>query len=179
MRRLLLLISLYVAGASAAPKLELPYYDWGRCPFEGCTYQTWLTKQEIIARASPSPAAKVLFKVPRGQQVQGLTGVVITEKTGRINILKPITLGYNDKNEGPLLPMHAGEQLEIIGWVGEGAGLFWYQGKTYTLDYDHTRTEIEYGSGPKTHWWVKIRDKKGHEGWVLESDNFAHMDRFE
>lgn len=161
MRLLLIFVSFLSATVGAKPMLQLPYYDWGRCPFEGCTYQEWTTKQDIIVRAEPTLTAKELFSVPRDQKVQGLTGVVITESTGTVKVIKPIKIGYNDKGEGPLLNMRAGEQIDILGWVGEGAGLFWYKGKTYTLDYDPERSELEYGPPPKNHWWVKIKDYKG------------------
>ncbi|WP_033137589.1 SH3 domain-containing protein [Aeromonas finlandensis] len=179
MRLLLVLLSLFAAAVSAKPALTLPYYDWDRCPFEGCTYQEWTTKQEVLARAEPSPTAKVLFRVPRNQKVQGLTGVVITEKAGTVTVLKPVKLGYNERGEGPLLNMKTGERLDTLGSIGEGAMLFWYQGNFYTLDYDDEGTEIRYGQNPKNQWWVKIRDNNGREGWVAEANNFAHMDRFE
>jgi len=160
MRLLLVVLSFFAATVSADEKPQVPYYDWGGCPFEGCTYQQWTTKQEVVARAEPSLTAKTLFKVPRGQNVEGLTGVVIVEKPGIVKVLKPVTLGYNDKGEGPLLKLKAGEQL-------------------YTLDDDYERNQIKYGATPKSQWWVKIRDKQGREGWVAEAKNFAHMDRFE
>ncbi|KIQ81075.1 hypothetical protein [Aeromonas sp. L_1B5_3] len=179
MRLLLIALSFFAATASASEQLSVPYYDWGSCPFEGCTYQQWTTKQEVIARAKPSWTAKALFKVPRGKKVEGLTGVVIVEKAGTVKILKPVKLGYNDKGEGPLLNLKAGEQLYTLASIGEGAMRFWYKGKTYTLDYDYGRTQIKYGATPKSQWWVKIRDQQGREGWVAEAKNFAHMDRFE
>ncbi|MCV5366598.1 hypothetical protein OFB70_32040, partial [Escherichia coli] len=73
--------------------------------------------------------------------------------------------------------MKAGETLYILGGLGEGNSLFWYKGKTYILDYDYARKEIRYGRSPQNQWWVKIRNKQGHEGWVAEAKNFAHMDR--
>jgi hypothetical protein len=179
MRLLLLLLSCLAATVSADEKPPLPYQDWGRCPFEGCTYQAWTTKQEVLVRAEPSLTARELFRLPGGQQVEGLTGVVITEEAGQVEILKPIRIGYSTEGKGPLLNMKAGEKLYILGWLGEGAGLFWYKGKTYILDYDYARTEIKYGPPPKNQWWVKIRDKQGREGWVLDTKSFAHMDRFE
>ncbi|MGL5992615.1 MAG: hypothetical protein ACRCZ8_03715 [Aeromonas sobria] len=75
--------------------------------------------------------------------------------------------------------MKAGEKIYLLGWVGEGDGLFWYKGKTYILDYDYARKEVRYGPSPQNQWWVKIRDQQGREGWVAEAKNFAHMDRFE
>ncbi|MEH8130423.1 hypothetical protein [Aeromonas veronii] len=86
MRLLLIALSFFAATASANEKPPVPYYDWGGCPFEGCTYQQWTTKQEVVARAEPSLTAKTLFKVPRGQNVEGLTGVVIVEKPGIVKV---------------------------------------------------------------------------------------------
>lgn len=179
MRLFLLLLSLFATTVSSDEKPRQPYYDWGRCPFEGCTYQAWTTKKEVIIRAEPSSTAKELFRLHRGQQVEGVTGVVITEKAGIVEILRPVKLGYSKEGKGPLFNMKAGEKIYLLGWVGEGDGLFWYKGKTYILDYDYARKEIRYGSSPQNQWWVKIRDQQGREGWVAEAKNFAHMDRFE
>ncbi|WP_421337809.1 hypothetical protein [Aeromonas veronii] len=100
MRLFLLLLSLFAATVSSDEKPRQPYYDWGRCPFEGCTYQSWTTKQEVIVRAEPSLTAKALFRLPRGQQVEGLTGVVITEQPGIVEILRSVKLGYNEEGKG-------------------------------------------------------------------------------
>ena len=179
MRLFLLLLSLFATTVNSDEKPRLPYYDWGRCPFEGCTYQSWTTKQEVIVRAEPSLTARALFRLPRGQQVEGVTGVVITEQPGIVEIPSSVKLGYSKEGKGPLLNMKAGERLYILGGLGEGNSLFWYKGKTYILDYDYARKEIRYGRSPQNQWWVKIRDKQGREGWVAEAKNFAHMDRFE
>lgn len=64
MRLFLLLLSLFAATVNSDEKPRQPYYDWGRCPFEGCTYQAWTTKQEVIVRAEPSMTAKALFRLP-------------------------------------------------------------------------------------------------------------------
>ncbi|KAE9623126.1 hypothetical protein GO627_18690 [Aeromonas veronii] len=37
MRLFLLLLSLFATTVNSDEKPRLPYYDWGRCPFEGCT----------------------------------------------------------------------------------------------------------------------------------------------
>ena len=82
MRLFLLLLSLFATTVNSDEKPRLPYYDWGRCPFEGCTYQTWTTKQEVIVRAEPSLTAKALFRLPRGQQVEGLPGLSLPNNRG-------------------------------------------------------------------------------------------------
>ena len=50
--RTLTVVSLiFLAGLSRAAENteqpKLPYYDWGACPFECCTYQDWTAIKSI------------------------------------------------------------------------------------------------------------------------------------
>lgn len=168
------------ASTQADPVFTLPYYDWGRCPFEGCTYQEWTAKEKIAVRAEPSLNAKVLFQIPRGEKVQALTGVVIVNKPGIVRVIKSVNTGYNEQWEGPLLFLNAGEQLYVTSALGEGSMAIWYKGKIYRLiGEDMLETpEVEFISAPENKWWAKIKDKKGREGWV-ENMNFSNIGRHE
>jgi len=175
----------FCSASSEEAKLKLPFYDWGACPFECCTYRNWETNKPVIVRDKPSGTANELFRIPTHQPVLGITGVVITTKPGVSKIVKPVQLGYSKDGKGPLLSLLPGEAIYTLHYLGEGYELFWYEGHTYS-DQSNV-SEQAYGdvpfegtvkveSRPETTWWVKIKDKKGRKGWSEESDGFDNMD---
>ena len=58
-----------------------------------CTYRQWTAKDDVVLRKEIGKDEPVIFSVKNGENVQALTGVVITRKPGKIRINKPITLG--------------------------------------------------------------------------------------
>jgi hypothetical protein len=172
----------------ASEQLKLPYYDWGACPFECCTYKEWETNKPVIAHEKPLSSSKTLFAVPAKQAVTGLTGVVITTKPGVTRILKPVQLGYTKDEKGPMLSLKSGEKIYTLHYLGEGYDLFWYKGNTYSDQCDVSdnsfgnapfASDVKVESRPKTIWWVKFKDSKGHVGWSEVNNNFDHMDACE
>lgn len=182
------LLAVLVAPAIGAERLPLPYYDWGACPFECCTYREWETSKPVVAREKPSEKAKEVFRVAARKRVIGITGVVITTKSGVTRILKPVELGYDKNGKGPLLSLRPGEAIYPLHYLGEGYDLFWYKGRTYSdqcCDPEGAfgnvplADVIKIETRPETKWWVKFRDSKGRVGWSEVDDNFDHMDACE
>jgi hypothetical protein len=171
---------IYSAENYSSPKL--PYYDWGACPFECCTYRTWTAKENVVIKKHRNKNSPVLYTIQKGDNVQGLTGVVITKKYGRIKALKPITL---DKQQP--ISLKPGDVIYTLHYLGEGFELFWYDGKVYSdeiaaEEIDRTPLAdqpLQVLDLPVTEWWVKIRNKKGQIGWTNETDKFDHMDACE
>jgi hypothetical protein len=174
--------------AIAQEKPPLPYYDWGACPFECCTYRTWEAVRPVIARKSRSRRSAAVFHIKRGEQVQGITGVVITSQYGVTEILKPLQIGYTKTSKSPELSLRAGDIIYTLHYLGEAYDLFWYHGKTYSDEIsvpENAWGKVPYSdalrvkSRPKTDWWVKMKNHKGEVGWSNEVDAFAHMDACE
>src|SRR5229473_2559197 len=91
---LLLLIGLNAGAPSLSPSVPpMPYLDWGACPFECCTYRTWSVLRRTSVLSSRKAGAPVAFHLNAGEKVEGITGVVITTRPGRIKVVAPITLG--------------------------------------------------------------------------------------
>jgi hypothetical protein len=169
-------------------KPKLPYFDWGACPFEGCTYREWEANAPVIAYKSRSTKAEVAFHVQKGERVDGVTGVVITYQFGISKVLKPTTLGYTPKGSKPELNLKPGELLYTLHYAGEGWDLFWYKGKVYTDQINANDPLsgppppgliVQVLTSPKIVWWVKIKNKSGAVGWTTETERFDHMDKFE
>ncbi len=65
----------------------LPLYDWGACPFEGCSYQRqWTAKKQMIVYDTWKQNRQVVTKLSKGDRVFGVTGVFITFKPGVLRV---------------------------------------------------------------------------------------------
>ena len=161
----------------AAEELKLPFEDNGACPFECCTYKKWTVAKDTDAFETHEDNSKLVFKMKKGEEVEGLTGIVITMKPGAAAIKKTISLGQDES-----VTILAGENIALLHYEGEGFSKFWYKGKTYSdeIPFPGEETEsIKTLSEPETVWWVKIKNSKGETGWSHETDHFDHMDSCE
>jgi hypothetical protein len=161
-------------------KPPMPFYDWGACPFEGCTYRRWQAVQPVSVWSARNHR-QVAFTVTRNEWVRGLTGVVITTRPGVSRVLVKMTLGESAKVE-----VAPGDLLYTLHYLGEGYDLFWFHGKTYSdqisgepdPDPPPPEIKIQIISRPQCVWWVKIRNAKGQVGWTDQTDRFTNMDLF-
>ena len=185
----IIVLSASIAAAqSSSDKPTLPYYDWGACPFECCTYKEWTAKRNLNIYKRRSKKSPVSFRVKKGQSVRGLTGVVITTKYGITKIIKPVQIGYTSDSKSPELSLQPGEVVYTLHYQGEAYDLFWYKGKAYSdqisIPDDAWGTPpnsqaLQILSRPKYEWWAIIQDKDGNIGWTKETDAFAHIDACE
>ena len=185
----LLTASLAAAGVAAAadgpgrPSLpQVPYEDHGACPFECCTYRTWTVKADTPVRTNRRDTAPVAFRVRPGEQVDGLTGVVVTTKLGRATIREPIVVDP-DK-----LALEPGEAVSVVNYIGEGVWKVWTRGRLHHLEIagkEHSCAGQARAPGPcaaqiveepKTVWWAKVRNRGGQEGWTRQLDRFGQVD---
>jgi hypothetical protein len=88
----LLIFMLLLGTPPGAYKPPMPFYDWGACPFEGCTYRKWKATAPVVVWTSRDHR-QVAFTIKSDEWVQGLTGVVVTTKPGMIKVLAKMELG--------------------------------------------------------------------------------------
>lgn len=171
------------AGASQAQapsQPPLPFYDWGACPFEGCTYRQWKAVRPVSVWAGRNHH-RAAFTIKAGEWVTGLTGVVITAHSGISKVLVPMTLG-----EQTTVSVSPGDLLYTLHYLGEGYDLFWFKGRTYAdqisgepgPDPPSPGATIQILSRPQYDWWVKVRNGKGQVGWTDQTGGFTNMDQF-
>jgi hypothetical protein len=181
MHTLPLLILLFVQTPVRPPaQPPVPFYDWGACPFEGCTYRRWQAIRPVTAWTARD-RRQVAFTVKPGEWIRGVTGVVITSRPGISKVLVKMTLG--SKAQVALSP---GDLLYTLHDLGEGFDLFWYHGKTFSDqisgDPDPSPpspgSSIQIISRPKYVWWVKVRNARGQVGWTDQTNRFTNMDQF-
>ncbi len=169
-------------GWTTSPAPSLPYEDHGGCPFECCTYRTWTVEADTEVRTDRQDGSPVAFLVRRGEQVVGITGVVVTTKLGRAIVREPILI---ESHKPGLMP---GSLVYVLSYVGEGAWKIWVGGQIYETEIS-SREQICVGrqgetiacaiqitQEPQTVWWVKVRNSTGQEGWTRQLDHFGNID---
>ncbi len=161
---------------SLAQNLKMPFRDVGACPFECCTYREWRATKDTVLLKNMSGGSTAVFKVRKGEKVEGVTGVVITTEAGIGIAAQNTNLEYYDKkrNEVVNVGIKKGERFLILTYLGEGNYKVWYKGRMLqgNLDYPHLKKISE----PKSVWWVKIKNSKGQIGWTKLTDNFDDTD---
>lgn len=161
--------------AMAQDRPPVGYENWGVCPFECCTYREWTADDNIPVHKSRNDKSAVIFSLRRGEAVDGVNGVVVTEKPGAVRIDRPVQDGYLKGNEKPQLSLKAGDVVYLLSPLGEGFFIFWYQGKVYQSGLDLAAMPGVDGSEAKMTWWKLIRNKSGKSGWT-ESNKFTNAD---
>ena len=178
----LLGLILSAVASSGGDRLKLPYYDWGACPFEGCTYRAWKAVRPTTVWKERDYQSLVAFRIEPGEWVDGVTGVVIVYQPGLSKVLAPLSLGH-----GPSVSVVPGDLLLTLHYAGEGYDLFWFKGKIYSdqiatdepdPDPPPPELKIQVISRPLDAWWVKVKNKKGQVGWTDQTRNFENMDQF-
>ena len=183
----LIYIFLLLCVSLEAQEIKLPYEDHGACPFECCMYRKWSVKKTTRLRERPDSSVPYMHTVKQGESVDGITGVVITYQLGQVEVLNPVTVTPYFQNDNYSHPSAAvtfkpGEVLSALHYLGEGACLYWYKGRTVSLDIYCLKqgllplpTDYKVLAEPHTAWWVKVRANQGAIGWTDE-DNFSDHD---
>jgi len=175
---------LSVYGASDE-KPHLPYYRWGVCPFECCTYRAWKAEGPVTAFTKRDINSPPAFEVKKGEWIRGVGGVVITYRAGLSKILKPVEIGYGKTGDKPLLHLQPGDVVYPLHYQGEGSYLFWYKGQVYSdgvssdkpdRDPPSAELNIQTITIPQYVWWARIRNKEGATGWTNKLDKFSNVD---
>jgi hypothetical protein len=161
------LIIVFTAGhgecqqATSPPKL---YVSKGACPFECCTYQTWIANRTVTLL--DHPGGRSIAQVRKHEKVLAITGEVQTHPL-RYKV-KPT--GQN-RNVGSV---PAGLTVYLLHPVGEGFWLVWFRGKVIQMDPQ------PIGPRPSYQWWAKVKTQSGQIGWALMNANdlsFDNVDR--
>jgi hypothetical protein len=159
----------------------LPFYDMGACPFECCTYGKWTASKDTELRKDHDDLSSPVTVVKGGEDVQGITGVVITTKTGKVKIISETILSVENSSEQiRLLP---GDVIYYLRYVGEGYDKFWFKGiflvEQTSIMHIGKSESLEVLNLPEWVWWAKIRRQNGKVGWTREMKNFTHVDACE
>lgn len=168
-----MLLTTTLAPAQEAP--PTPYENWGVCPFECCTYREWTADADVPVHKTRSDQSPVLFRLRKGEPLDALTGVVVTESPAIITIDRAVRDGFIEGDDRPRLSFKPGDVVYMLAPLGEGAYLFWYQGRVYQSGIDLAAMPGVDGKGMELTWWKQVRNKAGKTGWT-KSDKFKNAD---
>src|SRR5258708_29699919 len=179
----LALVTPVMSPAPSPSQPQLPYKSEGACPFECCTYRTWTVEADTDVLADPRDGSPPVFHVWRGQQVDGITGVVITSKLGRAVVRRAVILGA----DGHTVTLQPGANVFVLHYVGEGYWKLWVRGSIVDQQVpganagcendlrEPVECAIEITEHPDAVWWAKIRSRS-RNGWTRELDHFGNID---
>lgn len=174
------LVLLSVTGSITAGqdiKPPTPYLDRGACPFECCTYRRWTVEQDTVVYKQRSEASGVAFRVRKGEHVTGVTGIVVTNRPGKVVVKKAYTLDQDRK-----VRLKPGDIFYLLHYEGEGYSKIWFRGKIYSDEIPLPGTgqtasaAFQVVSEPATVWWVQVRNSRGQIGWTKQHEHFGNMD---
>ena len=163
------------SSVMAQEKPPTPYENWGVCPFECCTYRDWVADDDIPVHERRSETSAIIFRLRPQEHVKALTGVVVTEKPGVVRIDRPVQDGYVDGTDKPQLSLKRGDVVYMLSPLGEGAYLFWYQGKVYHSGIDLAAMPGVDGGAARMTWWKQVKNRAGKKGWTT-SNKFSNAD---
>jgi hypothetical protein len=157
----------------------LPFFDWKTCPFEGCSYRQWTAAKYIVVYDTWKHSRHEIAQLSKGDQVIGVTGVVITFKPGVIRMDRDL----------PEQNLKQGDTILTYTYVGEGFSAVWFKGNYYS-QFDLTFVKAPDGGGcsgahcaatlvdsGKHVWWAEVKLKSGKVGWVnMDEAEFEGVD---
>jgi hypothetical protein len=159
----------------------LPFDEEGACPFQCCTYREWTVDWDTDIHADRRDDSPVAMRVTLGQTVQALTGVVSTTKMGRAVAARQVVIGSSRTT------VRSDEPIYLIRNVGGGDWKVWING---TIDQQYIPSQgyctgdrkasdecaLRVTDQPESVWWVRVRDRRGVEGWTRDVDHFGNID---
>jgi hypothetical protein len=181
---LLLIALLSSSGApGVAADLAMPYESLGACPFECCTYRTWTVEADTTVLSERTEGSSVAFRVPRGQRVVGVTGVVVVTKPGVAVVRRAARLGKGRRTA----TVKPGDRLLVLHPLGEGHWKLWVDGRHVedqiadiddgceNTDREPVACDVQITIHPEFVWWAQVRSR-GRIGWTRELDHFGNID---
>jgi hypothetical protein len=162
-------------AVTAASRPPLPYVAIGACPFECCTYGTWVARRELHAFELERDASGPRFNIPARDSFEAITGNVHVLRAGVVRAIRTgMTLSVNDST----IHVPKGARFHLLDYFGEGGWRAWYRGRVVTADeFEWVRWKTNgdadslavVESWPVYEWWVKVRTRSGRTGWILMS----------
>ena len=178
-----LLAALFVSGALTGPAdAQDPevYVDEGACPFECCTYRTWVAREAVILHAEADSESVQVGALEPGDTVTAETGHTITVPTP---FVLRSAIGQHNRE------FAVGDTLWVLSYQGEGFFKVRFDGEVIA---DFELGFSPQGGSPGTRcencaigqlereleavWWARLRLPDGTVGWTNRPFNFDGND---
>lgn len=160
----------------------------GACPFECCTYGTWTPEQPVVIYAAEGDTTVAADTIPAGEAFTARTGNVHLDGIPTV-VLTDTLSGYDSFGTGAVVTLQAGDTVQVLDYVGEGAWnvraggrvlqvtRFWH---TPDRPADPGFPDIAAAPAePVSSWWVSVERGDGRTGWLLvrQGYRFGGWDR--
>jgi len=162
----------------------VPFEEANVCPFEGCVYRDWTVNAAVNVKRDRRATAPTIFSLKKGDTVAAITGVVVTNRAGRVRFSEPTDLS---STSGPL-HIVPGQTLYLLTNRGEGFTLAWFEGRFYDnvdgstmffndgCDRVPSRCVGTIIDQAQVEWWVQVKNANGRIGWTNQPEMFDNKD---
>lgn len=162
---------------SQAASLREPYIERDVCPFECCQYGPWKARGAVRVYRSEG-SSHVAFTLLSQSAFVAEAGNMHFAQLGIVQLDRAFALGSDeDRRQIP-----RGARVYVLSYQGEGGYRIWYDGHFYDVEsFWDDRHELPRPNGrpgvmirePKEVWWVRIRTRDGHHGWLRMDESDA------
>jgi len=179
-------IAIACEAQAQAPEVSppKPYVQRDVCPFECCTYGTWIPRRPLRVFALERDTTHVAFTLARGDSFTAVTGNVHVLRLGEARVLKAFRLLGTDRATGSerSIPLARGDRIVIVDYYSEGGVQIWCRDQMLDVD-DEDWLAPSYGGGASTdtrarlvhalvsEWWVHVHARDGRDGWLRMSED--------
>ncbi len=161
------------------------YSEVGACPFEGCTYGEWSTKDKIKIFKEPKLESDIVGNIPAEKRFNALNGKIEIVPGIAYKKTELPSIGYTESETSKI---EYKQPIYILHYVGEGFYKvtqnkeFGYLQlpsdekifKEYESNYDWIKIE-KYPTEFK--WWAEI-EYLDLKGWILVNDKVVPLDKY-
>lgn len=139
----------------------------GACPFECCQYGDWTLLTAAPLREAPSPAARVLLRIPRRSAVRSDSGIVRVTRVGLLRVMRTVRapdLGID---------YQAGDTVRVLDYLGEGFYTVWYRGRQSPSPVGFDDPDLRVLARPRSEWWAHVTWRgptTSVSGWIRMDD---------
>lgn len=177
LRLLALAAVLAVPVAAQAPDPTPVVYLPGGASVEECRMQ-WQTTAAVRARTAPVAFAKVIRTIDGNRRVDAndyTEAVRVVLQPGVLRARRPIVLRAFGRGESERIELDAGETLDVLDTIGEGAAEFVWRGAVYqgelpgfSVQTSDPASELEVVRAPFVELWVRLveHDEERPAAWL-------------
>lgn len=161
------------AGADEGPPDSL-FVRAGACPFECCTYGTWVARAEMPV-STVELGTEIAFVLEPGDTITAETGNVHITGIQQVVVAREVPEYVG--SDHVFLP---GDTLLVLDYVGEGYFHAWHDGRIYQPEvfWVDEAAFTPDGGAPAysigthdTEWWVRVRSASKGDGWMQMGDD--------
>src|SRR6266850_2912426 len=158
----------------------IPYIVENTCQGEGCTKSgVWAACSMIVVRSEKRPDAPMVFTIAPEEKFTAVTADVHVMVPGMVVFRDTISSPVDERGE-PIdsIRFTPADTLYLLNVRGEGYLVWWFRGQAadgyqfwagepYGMRRADPTDPAVVIRGPRSVWWVRVRNAAGREGWIV------------